>query len=130
MLIGSVLILVKKITSRGPVHPIPIPSNLQPLNNQGFNLDNSQPDYQSDEVIELQEIPSISGVINAAITDENLESISDVNETEEYIPISPFIIMRALVNENTNIIPSVSQILDTPSVNENVNSFSKNSRFK
>ena len=117
MLVGSILILFKKFTSRGAVHPIPIPTNLQSMNSQQNFLESSQPHYQSAEAIELQSIPSISGTINAVITNENIESIPN-RDTEE--PISSSMIMVAPINENNDIIPSVSQIVNTLPVNENV----------
>ena len=73
MFIGSLLILKKKFTSRGPVHPIPAPINLQSFQNNRNDVANSQPTNQ--ESMELQPIRSISGNIDTHLNDSVTSAI-------------------------------------------------------
>ena len=93
MLVGSILILIKKFASRGPIHPIPVPTNLQSVQNQRNYPQNPHPTNQPKEAIELQPIPSISRIIN----------------------VTP-------INENVEPIPSISRIINVAPINENVES--------
>ena len=74
MVFGSSLIAIKKYTSRGPVHPIPVPTNLLAVQNQRNNLQDPQPTNQPQEAIKLQPIQSISRIIHVAPINENVEN--------------------------------------------------------
>ena len=111
MLVGSISILMKKFTSRGPVYPIPIPTNLLSIQDRKKNLEKKETTNQSMEAMELGTIARISRIINGI----------PVNDIVEPTPCTNSIITSAQVNENLKPILSISQLVNEPvSITENV----------
>ena len=62
--IGSIMILIKKISFRRPVHPIPIPRKLVSAQSQISNIQNDQTTDRPQEKIDIQSIHSVSTIIH------------------------------------------------------------------
>ena len=80
--VGSIMILIKKVSFRRPVHPIPIPRKLVSAQSEVNKLQNDQTTDQPQETIEIQSIQSVSNIINVKPINKNQEFRSGNDVTD------------------------------------------------